>query len=369
MSAFPGQPRLLRGGIVLVDIDTAQVLRVDRAAVQPGHADAHAAGAGRRPARPPIASRRCGSRAPPIETIKLEAEIDATDQLEFPDQNPTAVQSRHLHPQLAALETIVYPTRAADARRPTSAVARRHDGDRCRMAAPLHAVRLERQRGSCRCASPISASPRRRSTAAQPDPRQGQPGPARAARRRPRLRQQGRQPLHDATMQQKERLAKLGRRRAVDARHCEDCRDRRRQRRAMPFPPTSRYAGLDRRSCRRPTAATIVYLRRRFLPAAARRSRVLQTHTVVEGDRLDNIAAALHRRSRAVLAHLRRQQRACDPDDLCDDRRARPRITLPQGVPGPTAMLKGFYLTLLIGPVVPSPVPRRGHRRRSPRRR
>ena len=46
---------------------------------------------------------------PPVETIKLEAEIDATDQLEFPDQNRTAVEFG-IQPQLAALETIVYPT-------------------------------------------------------------------------------------------------------------------------------------------------------------------------------------------------------------------------------------------------------------------
>ena len=42
-------------------------------------------------------------------TIKLDAEIDATDQLEFPDQNKT-VAKLGLHAHLAALETIVYPT-------------------------------------------------------------------------------------------------------------------------------------------------------------------------------------------------------------------------------------------------------------------
>lgn len=47
-------------------------------------------------------------KGPPIETIKLDAEIDATDQLEFPDQNQTAIQVG-IHPQLAVLETIVYP--------------------------------------------------------------------------------------------------------------------------------------------------------------------------------------------------------------------------------------------------------------------
>jgi hypothetical protein len=48
-------------------------------------------------------------RGPAIETIKLEAELDATDQLEFPTQNPQAVQYG-LHPQLAQLEMLVNPT-------------------------------------------------------------------------------------------------------------------------------------------------------------------------------------------------------------------------------------------------------------------
>ena len=50
-------------------------------------------------------------KGPPVETIKLDAEIDATDQLEFPDQNANAVQFG-IQPQLAALETIVYPASA-----------------------------------------------------------------------------------------------------------------------------------------------------------------------------------------------------------------------------------------------------------------
>ena len=41
--------------------------------------------------------------------IKLDAEVDATDQLEFPEQNPSAVQSG-IAPQLAALETLLYPS-------------------------------------------------------------------------------------------------------------------------------------------------------------------------------------------------------------------------------------------------------------------
>ena len=48
-------------------------------------------------------------RGPAVETIKLEAELDATDQLEYPKQNQTTVQYGLL-PQLAQLEMLVNPT-------------------------------------------------------------------------------------------------------------------------------------------------------------------------------------------------------------------------------------------------------------------
>ena len=48
-------------------------------------------------------------RGPAVETIKLEAELDATDQLEFPNQYPMATQYG-LHPQLAQLEMLINPT-------------------------------------------------------------------------------------------------------------------------------------------------------------------------------------------------------------------------------------------------------------------
>lgn len=48
---------------------------------------------------------------PPVETIKLDAEIDATDQLEFPQQAPNQTTVEFgIQPQLAALEMIIYPT-------------------------------------------------------------------------------------------------------------------------------------------------------------------------------------------------------------------------------------------------------------------
>jgi len=48
-------------------------------------------------------------KGPAIETIKLEAEIDATDPLEFPDSNANTV-SFGIAPQLALLESLVNPS-------------------------------------------------------------------------------------------------------------------------------------------------------------------------------------------------------------------------------------------------------------------
>lgn len=45
-------------------------------------------------------------KGPPVETLKLDAELDATDMLESADSNTL---ESGLHAQLAALETIIYP--------------------------------------------------------------------------------------------------------------------------------------------------------------------------------------------------------------------------------------------------------------------
>lgn len=106
MSTFPNSPRLLKGGIVLVEPDTGAVLRVITLQYNPDtlsrglQIKALGEGGDR--------SDALRLTGPPVETIKLEAELDATDQLEFPEQNPAAAQTG-IHPQLAALETVVYP--------------------------------------------------------------------------------------------------------------------------------------------------------------------------------------------------------------------------------------------------------------------
>lgn len=107
MTTFPRSPRLLRGGIVLIDPDTSAVRRVIVLQYNPDTLTRtlQVQGIGGEGGDRLEALRLKG---PPAETIKLDAEIDATDQLEFPEQNPTAVELG-IHPQLAALETIVYP--------------------------------------------------------------------------------------------------------------------------------------------------------------------------------------------------------------------------------------------------------------------
>jgi hypothetical protein len=107
MTTFPNSPRLLKGGIVLIDPDASAVQRIIALQYNPDTLSRtlQVKGVGGEGGDRLEALRLTG---PPVETIKLDAEIDATDQLEFPDQNQTVAQLG-IHPQLAALETIVYP--------------------------------------------------------------------------------------------------------------------------------------------------------------------------------------------------------------------------------------------------------------------
>jgi hypothetical protein len=106
--SFPGSPRLLRSGIVLVDPTTGTVIRIIALQYNPDTLtrSLQIKGVGQDNGDQLEALRLKG---PPVETIRLEAEIDATDAMEIDD--PLTNQSG-LHPQLAALETMVYPSSA-----------------------------------------------------------------------------------------------------------------------------------------------------------------------------------------------------------------------------------------------------------------
>ena len=105
MSSFPGTPRVLKGGIVLIDPVSSAVRRIIAMQYNPDSISRslQVQGIGESGER----SEALRLKGPPVETIKVEAEIDATDQLEV--VNGTAI-SVGLHPQLAALELIIYPT-------------------------------------------------------------------------------------------------------------------------------------------------------------------------------------------------------------------------------------------------------------------
>ena len=108
MSTFPNSPYVLKGGIVLLDPTTAQVQRIIVLQYNPDtlsrsfQIQAVSEGGDR--------SEALRLKGPPVETFKVEAEIDATDQLETAqkDNNRTVIDFG-IQPQISVLEGIVYP--------------------------------------------------------------------------------------------------------------------------------------------------------------------------------------------------------------------------------------------------------------------
>ena len=101
---------------------------------------------------------------------------------------------------------------------------------------------------------------------------------------------------------------------------------------ANNFPINSRYYGIETSKLEMPDGNTIIYLRRRFVPAPERFA-LLQEHVVTQGERLDNITAH-------YLGDPEQFWRVCDangamrPDELTETIGRRLRITLPEGIPG-----------------------------------
>jgi len=108
-TGFLNSPRLVRGGIVTMAADASTVQTVIALQYNPETLtrsfQIQSTAGGQDGVRVDVFRLR----GPAIETIKLEAELDATDQIEFPNQNSTAIQYG-LHPQLAQLEMLINPT-------------------------------------------------------------------------------------------------------------------------------------------------------------------------------------------------------------------------------------------------------------------
>ena len=105
-ASFPGSPRVAKGAIItlesndpvpkviLFQYNPESLTRTVRAQTSEG-----SSGERSEPFR---------LNGPPAETISVEIELDATDQLEHPDQNQNSA-TMGISPQLAALELILYP--------------------------------------------------------------------------------------------------------------------------------------------------------------------------------------------------------------------------------------------------------------------
>jgi len=98
------------------------------------------------------------------------------------------------------------------------------------------------------------------------------------------------------------------------------------------YPENSRYHGIAATTLEQNNQEPIAYLKRRFVPPQ-QEFAVIQEHIVVEGDRVDNLAAQ-------YLGDPELYWRLCDangimrPDELTGTAGAKVAITLPKGVPG-----------------------------------
>jgi hypothetical protein len=105
MSSFPGSPRVTKGAIISIDpfspIPQVIVFQYNPDTLTRTLQPQSSSGGESR-------TEALRLKGPPVETISLDIELDATDQLEHPDQDGTAA-SLGILPQLAALEIIFYP--------------------------------------------------------------------------------------------------------------------------------------------------------------------------------------------------------------------------------------------------------------------
>jgi hypothetical protein len=109
MSGSPISPRLVKGGIVTLDPDTSVIQSVIALQYNPDSLSRTLQIQSTPGGQDGVRVDALRLRGPAVETIKVEVELDATDQLEFPSQFPLAVQYG-LHPQLAQLEMLINPT-------------------------------------------------------------------------------------------------------------------------------------------------------------------------------------------------------------------------------------------------------------------
>ncbi len=110
-TSSPISPRLVKGGIVTLDPSTTTVQSVIALQYNPDSLSRTLQIQSMPGGQDGVRVDALRLRGPAIENIKLEAELDATDYLEFPtkNENQSFVQFG-LQPQLAQLEMLINPT-------------------------------------------------------------------------------------------------------------------------------------------------------------------------------------------------------------------------------------------------------------------
>lgn len=104
MTTFPGSPKLIKGALVSIDLDSSQASTIAfqynphtlTRSLDPQMMGGMSAGR-YEPLR---------IQGAPTETISLDIEIDATDQME---KAQDAAEDMSIYPQLSALEILIYP--------------------------------------------------------------------------------------------------------------------------------------------------------------------------------------------------------------------------------------------------------------------
>ena len=107
MTTYPNSPKLIKGGIVLLDPDTAQVKDVISLQYNPESMTRSFQIQGVESGESGDRSQALRLKGPPVESYKLDAELDATDLLEQADSEATTVG---LHRELAIFESLIYPS-------------------------------------------------------------------------------------------------------------------------------------------------------------------------------------------------------------------------------------------------------------------
>ena len=244
--------------------------------------------------------------------------------MEFPDQNPTAAQLG-IHPQLAALETIVYPT--SSQLQSNNSLAQAGTLEIAPMQAPLTLLIWSKHRVLPVRLTDFSITEEAFDPALNPIRAKVSLGMRVLSVNDLDFDHRGNS-LFMAYLQQKERLAASGQGGDIERpRHQPHPMRWLYVRNHQPLSQHRKRPSWRRRTAEASFTCAAASFRHRTVFA------LLLEHTVTEGDRLDNIAAR-------YLGDPEQFWRICDangvmrPDELTETVGRRLRITMPEGIPG-----------------------------------